>query len=497
MLVCFMVQMPKASSEMISPYVVDQPDMIYVDNIYYKSDSNQIVYGNRNMLADCQSNYGYNHLSQDEQLLYNRIKWIYQEFYCDTKNIDLTQINSDETGYIIGQLNRQGLSDDDILKIYMYLHYDNPMFYYMNLSQVFYNDDTLYLSICGDFASGEVRNNLQQDLNAKIEDLSRSGTDYDTVKHLYEEIKEDVAYGDISDPICHTLAGWVRQTVVCDGYAAILTASLNYLDIKTITIGGFAQRTGEIPNKQKGHAWNMIWLDSNWYFMDLTWDDQKNGLDYFLKGCSFLEDHMSLTSYHFSDGIKFFCYPLPDVFEDYKSLTTELSTSEASTTQATTTQNTTVPSSTTQERNITNTENVSTELITTEIKQTTTEKKAEEIIAEKTTQNIVENTNISNVSTAIQSEKTTSKTPSSGSRSKKDYVIKIPKAQAKRKGNKVIVTNKKGYCYQFQYSGKTHLQRKNKRYISKKVTVKIRYAKYYAGKWHYGTWTKLKGKKKA
>ncbi len=61
---------------------------------------------------------------------------------------------------------------------------------------------------------------------------------------------------------------------VCDGYAKAYAYALNKLGIPTLVAGG---------NANGPHAWNYVYLNQNWYFTDLTWDQNLDGGEIFQK----------------------------------------------------------------------------------------------------------------------------------------------------------------------------------------------------------------------
>ncbi len=61
---------------------------------------------------------------------------------------------------------------------------------------------------------------------------------------------------------------------VCDGYAKAYAYVLNRLGIPTLVAGG---------NANGPHAWNYVYLNQNWYFTDLTWDQNLDGGEIFQK----------------------------------------------------------------------------------------------------------------------------------------------------------------------------------------------------------------------
>ena len=61
---------------------------------------------------------------------------------------------------------------------------------------------------------------------------------------------------------------------VCDGYAKAYAYVLNKLGIPALVAGG---------NANGPHAWNYVYLNQNWYFTDLTWDQNLDGGEIFQK----------------------------------------------------------------------------------------------------------------------------------------------------------------------------------------------------------------------
>lgn len=60
--------------------------------------------------------------------------------------------------------------------------------------------------------------------------------------------------------------GLVDRTAVCLGYAASFQLLCDLTGVECITVVGAAF------NSEEDHAWNMVWLDGQWYCVDVTWD---------------------------------------------------------------------------------------------------------------------------------------------------------------------------------------------------------------------------------
>lgn len=65
----------------------------------------------------------------------------------------------------------------------------------------------------------------------------------------------------------------VQGTAVCAGYARAYQLLMQRVGIPTWYVTG----TSVSPSgKTVGHAWNLVQLDGQWYYTDVTWDDQTN-----------------------------------------------------------------------------------------------------------------------------------------------------------------------------------------------------------------------------
>lgn len=127
---------------------------------------------------------------------------------------------------------------------------------------------------------------VNQDAAAVLPSL-RGNTDYDTVRNVHDYVVNRITY-DNSLTRYTAYQGIVEQSTVCQGYALLTYKLLTDLGIPCRYIRGYA---GE------SHAWNIVKLGSQWYFLDTTWDDPVSSepmlrYDYFLVGSDrFCRDH--------------------------------------------------------------------------------------------------------------------------------------------------------------------------------------------------------------
>jgi hypothetical protein len=144
--------------------------------------------------------------------------------------------------------------------------------------------------------------------------ISNSSTTYNKIKLVHDNIVENTEYdATISkDNIYNIYGALVGKEAVCEGYAKSFKYIMDRLDIPCIIVCGTGQNSkGQIES----HAWNYVFLDSNWYAVDATWDDpiiigfgnatNEMRYHYFLKGSTdFSKDHFEdgtlIGTYRFS-----------------------------------------------------------------------------------------------------------------------------------------------------------------------------------------------------
>ena len=97
-----------------------------------------------------------------------------------------------------------------------------------------------------------------------------NNTDYDT-KGLRES-EGNSSYGfDSPDQLRNIHGTLVEKKAVCAGYAATAQYLLNRLGIECGIVRGMGQSSED--GKPERHAWNIIKLDGQYYYMDATWGD--------------------------------------------------------------------------------------------------------------------------------------------------------------------------------------------------------------------------------
>lgn len=91
-----------------------------------------------------------------------------------------------------------------------------------------------------------------------------------------QEFQKDERWTEFED--CNYAYGAiVKGEALCGGYASAYQLLCHMADVKAITVNGYLN--GNIP-----HAWNMIYLDGNWYQIDCSSNKNTTGIPFYLYG---------------------------------------------------------------------------------------------------------------------------------------------------------------------------------------------------------------------
>lgn len=96
-------------------------------------------------------------------------------------------------------------------------------------------------------------------------------TDYEKAKAVYAYVIQNVSYqmGEQDQNIAGALN---EGTAVCAGYARAVQYLLEMLDVECI------YASGDMKGSDQGHAWNLVKLDGEYYYLDATNGDQQDFL---------------------------------------------------------------------------------------------------------------------------------------------------------------------------------------------------------------------------
>ncbi|MBR1627912.1 MAG: hypothetical protein IJ679_01430 [Lachnospiraceae bacterium] len=111
------------------------------------------------------------------------------------------------------------------------------------------------------------RDKTQEKIDAVVEewlsDLPNDADDYTKSKFVFETLIDHVDYEKNSEDNQNIISVFLRGETVCQGYADATNYLLQQLSIPSMIVTGDARGIS--------HAWNLVLLDGEYYFLDSTW----------------------------------------------------------------------------------------------------------------------------------------------------------------------------------------------------------------------------------
>lgn len=119
---------------------------------------------------------------------------------------------------------------------------------------------------------------IDKKVNAYLKGIKSTASDYKKVCYIYKKLIQKVDYNLQSKNNQNIISVFLGKQTVCQGYANAMQYLLEKLDVPCVVVTGRA--------KGGPHAWNLVQLDGEWYYTDVTWgnskyhDEEKNDVKY-------------------------------------------------------------------------------------------------------------------------------------------------------------------------------------------------------------------------
>ena len=227
------------------------------------------------------NSFCYNRLSEED-------KPVYREILRGLLNLEIAELDP--------------AAEDCVDRVFKCVIFDHPEIFYVfgyNCSKEYLGEELQRIYISGtmnmDLAEVQKRKQLiEEQVQGILNDMQDIQDSYEITKYLYRYIINSTEYDKHSVDNQNICSVFLNHRSVCSGYAKAFQYLMQRKGIQT----GLIQGTVKDGNP---HAWNMVLLDGEYYFVDVTWGD---------------------SSYNYEgqneSGVK-----IPGVLYDYLCVTTE------------------------------------------------------------------------------------------------------------------------------------------------------------------------------
>ena len=212
------------------------------------------------LLEEGDSRFAYESLDAQEQIWYGEIEQALGEM-TDTVKLSTEPIE-------------QGLDEQDIDRIFQCVLIDHPeIFYTTGYTYTKYSrgDRTVGIDFAGTYSlSREEAVEKAEEIRGRasewLADIPEDASEYDKVKAVYEKIIFSTNYDLDASDNQNIASVFLGNSSVCQGYAKATQYLLNHLGVMCTLVQGTVD-TGE------AHAWNLVRVDGDYYYVDTTWGD--------------------------------------------------------------------------------------------------------------------------------------------------------------------------------------------------------------------------------
>lgn len=264
----------------ISP--VAQNEIVHANSNLEKTETMAVTNGeNYTPKFDIENRYYYNQLKDDEKEIYDQLLYA-TDYFLAGKEITLKLLRYDEE-------HKKNLAEyyyfvKRVIKAYTY---DNPeaVIWFENYNRTYYiteEKDYVYMTLSKkseeEATSSLKSDNLKKELmllHEKAMDFiaTLKGSDFEKITQIHNWIIEHVEYDktisvkDRDNPYGPIMKG----EAICSGYSYAFKYMADLAGLKTVYVVGKAydSKTQEF----KPHAWNLVFIDKEWYLVDVTFDE--------------------------------------------------------------------------------------------------------------------------------------------------------------------------------------------------------------------------------
>ena len=176
-----------------------------------------------------------------------------------------------------------GLSTEEALIVCDRINLEHPLYYFLSQT-LLVDENEIIIQVSNEYVSSSRRLNIQNEICDYLNMFANNDV-FDTLLKAHDYIIDSVDYefdrynNPSEEAHAHNIIGVIeKEGAVCDGYARAFQLVCDCFNIPSLIA------TGRSDNQK--HAWNVVQIDDQWYWVDVTWDDCR------------IDDFISVGSYN-------------------------------------------------------------------------------------------------------------------------------------------------------------------------------------------------------
>ncbi|MBC3889305.1 hypothetical protein GH810_13370 [Acetobacterium paludosum] len=165
-----------------------------------------------------------------------------------------------------------GVTTDEVERVLSAIDYDHPeIFWIGEMSYYFDETDHSVSKVMVTYPYNEdVKNQRQAEIDAAVADYRTGMTadmdEYEKVKYTYEYVIRNTVYREDPQDDQNIYSVFGKKASVCAGYSKAIQYLLKDTGIECSYVAGEAIGQG-------AHAWNIVRVDGEYYYLDATWGE--------------------------------------------------------------------------------------------------------------------------------------------------------------------------------------------------------------------------------
>lgn len=237
--------------------------------------------------------YYYNQLDEYGKIIYDGIMNDI-DYVEKPNNVAFINLGNSMNDLIQGKEDRT--FEDVVREVQYAVEYDNPEMFYLGKWGVLVRGNISGVRL---YKTAQTKNkdlteyfNNMENVKNYVVNSVNGMSDYDKFLKIHDYVVENTAYVKDSVNEQNAYGSLIDKKAVCNGYAKAYKYLCNAAGLQCEVV------------VSETHAWNAVFLEGAWYYVDTTWDDtQSSKYKYFLRGSNYFGSDAAYKQYKLSNLI--------------------------------------------------------------------------------------------------------------------------------------------------------------------------------------------------